>query len=135
MLRPKQTKFRVTHKGRITGIERRSSRIIFGDYALKALEAGRIDSKQIEATRRAIARHVKKTGKVWVRVFPDIPVSAKPIEVRMGKGKGNVDHFICRVKPGKILYEITGVSLLVAKKILKLGANKLPILTRIISRL
>ena len=132
MLRPKQTKFRKQRKGKIRGLETRSNTIIFGEYGLKVLECGRISARQIEATRRAITRKVKRRGKLWIRMFPSVPVSAKPVEVRMGKGKGAVDHWVCPVKAGKILYEIGGVPKVIAYNALKSGSNKLALSTKIV---
>ena len=132
MLRPKQTKFRKQRKGKIRGLETRSNTIIFGEYGLKVLECGRISARQIEATRRAITRNVKRRGKLWIRMFPSVPVTAKPVEVRMGKGKGAVDHWVCPVKAGKILYEIGGLPKVIAYNALKSGSNKLSLSTRIV---
>jgi large subunit ribosomal protein L16 len=132
MLRPKQTKFRSQRKGKIRGLETRSNTIIFGEYGLKVLECGRISARQIEATRRAITRKVKRRGKLWIRMFPSVPVTAKPVEVRMGKGKGAVDHWVCPVKAGKILYEIGGLPKVIAYNALKSGSNKLSLSTRIV---
>ena len=134
MLRPKKTKFRVAHKGYIRVLEQRSTKIFFGWYGLKAIEPGLITSKQIEATRRAMIRKIKKSGKIWIRAYPDIPITSKPVEVRMGKGKGAVDHFVCRVKPGKILFEINGVPLKIAKELLRKGSMKLPLRTKFVQR-
>lgn len=135
MLQPKRTKFRKAHKGRIKGIAKGGSDINFGTYGLKAMEPERITSRQIEATRRAITRHMKRAGRVWIRIFPDLPVSKKPIEVRMGKGKGSPEFWVAKVKPGRILFEIDGVSPEVAKEALALGAAKLPIKCKIVSRI
>lgn len=132
MLRPKQTKFRKQRKGKIRGLETRSNTVIFGEYGLKVLECGRISARQIEATRRAITRKVKRRGKLWIRMFPSVPVTAKPVEVRMGKGKGAVDHWVCPVKAGKILYEIGGLPKVIAYNALKSGSNKLSLSTRIV---
>ena len=132
MLRPKQTKFRKQRKGKIRGLETRSNTIIFGEYGLKVLECGRISARQIEATRRAITRKVKRRGKLWIRMVPSVPVTAKPVEVRMGKGKGAVDHWVCPVKAGKILYEIGGLPKVIAYNALKSGSNKLSLSTRIV---
>lgn len=134
MLQPKRTKFRKAHKGRIKGLAKGGSDINFGTYGLKAMEPERITSRQIEATRRAITRHMKRAGRVWIRIFPDLPVSKKPIEVRMGKGKGSPEFWVAKVKPGRILFEIDGVSPEVAREALALGAAKLPIKTKIVSR-
>ena len=135
MLQPKRTKFRKAFKGRIHGNAKGGFSLNFGSYGLKALEPERITSRQIEATRRAITRQMKRQGKVWIRVFPDLPVSAKPIEVRMGKGKGSNDRWVCKVKPGRIMFEIDGVSDDVAREALRLGAAKLPIKTKVVTRM
>ncbi len=134
MLMPKRTKFRKMHKGRNRGIARRGSTISFGDYGLMALDAGWLSSRQIEATRVAITRHMKRVGQVWIRVFPDKPITMKPAETRMGKGKGAPEYWVAVVKPGRILFEINGVTNTVAKQALSLGAAKLPLRTRIVSR-
>lgn len=135
MLQPKRTKYRKAFKGRITGTSKGGFTLNFGSYGLKALEPERVTARQIEATRRAVTREMKRQGKVWIRIFPDTPVSAKPIEVRMGKGKGSVDRWVARVAPGRILFEIDGVPDAVAIQALKLGAAKLPIKTKIIKRI
>ena len=135
MLQPKRTKFRKAHKGRIHGLAKGGFRLTFGGYGLKALEPERVTARQIEAARRAITRAMKRQGKVWIRIFPDIPVSTKPAEVRMGSGKGSPEYWICRVKPGRIMFEIDGVSQELAREALTLGAAKLPIKTKIVSRL
>lgn len=135
MLQPKRTKFRKAFKGRIKGNAKGGYALNFGSFGLKAMEPERITSRQIEATRRAVTRHMKRQGKVWIRVFPDLPVSAKPIEVRMGKGKGSVDRWVAKVKPGRILFEIDGVPEDIARRALELGAAKLPIKTKIVKRL
>ena len=134
MLQPKRTKFRKAFKGRIHGNAKSGFSLNFGSYGLKALEPERITSRQIEATRRAITRQMKRQGKVWIRIFPDLPVSAKPIEVRMGKGKGAIDRWVAKVKPGRILFEIDGVNDDVAREALRLGAAKLPIKTKVVTR-
>jgi large subunit ribosomal protein L16 len=134
MLQPKRTKFRKMHKGRIHGEAKGGFNLNFGSFALKATEPERVTARQIEAARRAITRHMKRQGRVWIRVFPDTPVSSKPTEVRMGKGKGSVDYWAAKVKPGRIMFEIDGVSESVAKEALRLGANKLPVMTRIVAR-
>jgi large subunit ribosomal protein L16 len=134
MLMPKRTKFRKMHKGRNRGIARRGSTISFGDYGLMAIEATWLSSRQIEATRVAITRSMKRVGQVWIRVFPDKPITIKPAETRMGKGKGAPEYWVAVVKPGRILFEINGVNSELAKKALTLGAAKLPIKTRIVSR-
>ena len=135
MLQPKRTKYRKAFKGRIKGASKGGTSLNFGSFGLKALEPERVTARQIEATRRAVTRHMKRQGRVWIRVFPDLPVSAKPIEVRMGKGKGSVDRWVARVAPGRILFEIDGVSEDVAREALRLGAAKLPIKTKIVKRI
>jgi large subunit ribosomal protein L16 len=134
MLQPKRTKFRKQFKGRISGEAKGGSDLNFGTYGLKATEPERISARQIEAARRAITRHMKRQGRVWIRIFPDVPVSAKPIEVPMGKGKGSNDRWICKVKPGRIMFEIDGVAETIAREALRLGAMKLPIKTRTVVR-
>lgn len=135
MRQPKRTKFRKAFKGKISGTSKGGYTLSFGEFGLKALEPERVTARQIEATRRAVTRHMKRQGKVWIRVFPDLPVSAKPIEVRMGKGKGSVDRWVARVAPGRILFEIDGVSEDIAREALRLGAAKLPIKTKIVKRI
>jgi large subunit ribosomal protein L16 len=135
MLSPAKTKFRKAHKGRIHGVESKGIALNFGEYGLKALDPERITSRQIEAARRAITRYMKRAGRVWIRIFPDVPVTKKPAEVRQGKGKGSVEYWVCRVKPGRILFEVDGVSEEVAKRAFELGAAKLPISTKFIKRL
>jgi len=135
MLQPKRTKFRKAFKGKISGNAKGGFTLNFGTFGLKALEPERVTARQIEATRRAITRQMKRQGKVWIRVFPDVPVSAKPIEVRMGKGKGSTDRWVARVKPGRILFEIDGVSEEVAREALRLGAAKLPIKCKVVKRM
>ncbi len=134
MLQPKKTKFRKMHKGRIKGNAKGGTDLNFGSHGLKAIQPERITSRQIEATRRAITRAMKRQGRVWIRIFPDVPVSKKPTEVRMGKGKGSVEFWAAKVKPGRIMFEIDGVSDDVAREALALGAAKLPIKTRIVTR-
>ena len=134
MLQPTRTKYRKAHKGRIHGKASRCNAINYGAYALKAMAPERIIGKQIEAARVALTRHMKRQGRVWTRVFPNIPVSKKPIEVRMGKGKGNPEFFACRVKPGRILFEVDGVSEVIAKEALYKASAKLPIKTKTIKR-
>ena len=134
MLQPKRTKFRKAHKGRIKGKAKGGSDLNFGAYGIKALEPERITARQIEAARRAITRHMKRAGRVWIRIFPDVPVSKKPTEVRMGKGKGSVEFWAAKVKPGRIMFEIDGVDEVVAKEALRLAAMKLPIKCRFITR-
>jgi len=134
MLQPKRTKFRKAHKGRIKGVAKGGTALNFGSYGLKAQQPARITARQIEAARRAMTRHMKRAGRVWIRIFPDLPVSKKPTEVRMGKGKGAPEFWAARVHPGRIMFEIDGVSDPVARQALRLGAAKLPIKTRIVSR-
>ena len=135
MLQPKKTKFRKAHKGRIKGTAKGGTNLNFGAFGLKAMEPDRITARQIEAARRALTRHMKRAGRVWIRIFPDVPVTKKPTEVRMGKGKGSVEFWAAKVKPGRIMFEIDGVSPEVAKEALTLAAAKLPIKTRIVRRL
>lgn len=135
MLQPKRTKFRKQHKGRIKGTAKGGTDLNFGSFGLKAVEPERVTARQIEATRRAITRHMKRAGRVWIRIFPDVPVTAKPTEVRMGKGKGSVDRWVAKVKPGRVMFEIDGVPETVAREALQLGAAKLPIKTRIVKRI
>lgn len=134
MLQPKKTKFRKMHKGRIKGVAKGGTDLNFGSHGLKAMEPERVTSRQIEATRRAITRAMKRQGRVWIRIFPDTPITAKPIEVRMGKGKGSVDRWACKVKPGRVMFEIDGVGEAVAFEALRLAAMKLPIKTRVVVR-
>ncbi|MEQ8432666.1 50S ribosomal protein L16 [Maricaulaceae bacterium MS644] len=134
MLQPKRTKFRKAHKGRIHGNAKGGFTLNFGSYGLKAVEPERVTARQIEATRRAITRHMKRAGRVWIRIFPDLPVSKKPTEVRMGKGKGSPEFWVAKVKPGRIMFEIDGVSDEVAREALRLGAAKLPIKTKVVTR-
>ncbi len=135
MLQPKRTKFRKAHKGRIKGLATSGSSLAFGQFGLKAIEPERVTARQLEAARRALTRHMKRAGRVWIRVFPDVPVSKKPLEVRMGSGKGAPEFWITRVKPGRILFEIDGVPLTVAREALDLAAAKLPIKTRFVERI
>ena len=135
MLQPKRTKYRKAHKGRIHGKTKRCARLNFGSYGLKALTPGRLSARQIEACRRALTRHMKRSGRVWIRIFPDVPVSKKPTEVRMGKGKGTPEYWACRVKPGRILFEVDGVSSALAHEAFARGAAKLPLRTRVVARL
>jgi large subunit ribosomal protein L16 len=135
MLQPKKTKFRKQFKGRIHGVAKGGFELNFGQYGLKAVEPERITARQIEAARRAITRQMKRQGRVWIRIFPDVPVSQKPTEVRMGKGKGSPEYWAARVKPGRIMFEIDGVPEDVAREALRLGAAKLPIKTRFIARI
>ena len=134
MLQPKKTKYRKAHKGRIRGKAKDGTTLNFGSYGLKALTAERVTSRQIEAARRAITRHMKRAGKVWIRIFPDVPVSKKPTEVRMGKGKGTPEYWAARVKPGRVMFEIDGVPSDIAHTALNLGSSKLPLQTKIIKR-
>ena len=135
MLQPKRTKFRKAFKGRIHGTATSAAELTYGSFGLRALEPERVTARQIEAARRAITREMKRAGRVWIRVFPDLPVSKKPVEVRMGKGKGSVEYWAARVKPGRILFEVDGVPPDVAREALRLGAMKLPIITRVITRI
>ena len=135
MMQPKRTKFRKAHKGRIHGNAKGGTTLNFGSHGLKAVEPERLTARQIEAARRAITRHMKRAGRVWIRIFPDVPVSAKPAEVRMGSGKGSPEFWVARVKPGRIMFELDGVTDQVAKEALELGAAKLPIKTRIVTRM
>ena len=134
MLQPKRTKFRKQHKGRVHGMAKGGTRLNFGAYGLKAVTTGRITARQIEAARRAITRHMRRAGKVWIRVFPDVPVSGKPAEVRMGKGKGAPEYWMCRIKPGRIMFELDGVDADIAKRAFELASAKLPVNTRFIQR-
>ena len=135
MLQPKRTKYRKAHKGRIHGASKGGTSLNFGTYGLKAVEPERLTARQIEAARRAITRAMKRTGRVWIRIFPDVPVSAKPAEVRMGSGKGSPEFWVCRVAPGKIMFEIDGVTADLAREALTLGAAKLPIKTKFVARI
>ena len=135
MLQPKKTKYRKQFKGRIHGATKGGSSLNFGSYGLKALEPERITARQIEAARRAITRQMKRQGRVWIRIFPDVPVSDKPAEVRMGKGKGAIEYWAARVAPGRIMFEIGGVPIGIAKEALSLAAAKLPIKTKVVARL
>lgn len=134
MLQPKRTKFRKQHKGRNRGLALRGSKVSFGEFGLKAIGRGRLTARQIEAARRAMTRHIKRGGKIWIRVFPDKPITNKPLEVRMGKGKGSVEYWVAQIQPGKILYEMDGVSEELAREAFALAAAKLPIQTTIIRR-
>ena len=135
MLSPKRTKYRKAHKGRIHGNAKGGTTLNFGAYGLKALQPERVTARQIEAARRAMTRHMKRAGKVWIRIFPDVPVSQKPAEVRQGKGKGNPEFWAARVKPGRIMFEVDGVPLEIAKRAFELAAAKLPIRTKFITRM
>ena len=134
MLSPKRTKYRKAHKGRVHGEAKGGTALNFGNYGLKAVEPGRITARQIEAARRALTRHIKRVGRVWIRIFPDVPVSQKPAEVRMGSGKGSPEFWICRVKPGCIMFELDGVPGDIAREAFDLAAAKLPIATRFVAR-
>jgi large subunit ribosomal protein L16 len=134
MLAPKRSKYRKAHKGRIHGLAKGGTELNFGAYGLKAAGAGRVSARQIEAARRAITRHIKRAGRVWIRIFPDVPVSQKPAEVRMGSGKGSPEFWICRVKPGRIMFELDGVSAEIAREAFDLAAAKLPLGTRFVAR-
>ena len=135
MLSPKRTKFRKAHKGRIHGAAKGGTRLNFGSYGLKAMTPARVTARQIEAARRTITRHMKRTGRVWIRIFPDLPVSQKPAEVRQGKGKGAPEYWACRIKPGRIMFEVDGVTGQTARQAFELAAAKLPLGTRVASRL
>ncbi len=134
MLQPKRTKFRKQHTGRNRGLASRGSKISFGEFGLKALGRGRLTARQIEAARRAMTRHIKRGGKIWIRVFPDKPITNKPLEVRMGKGKGNVEYWVAQIQPGRLLYEMDGVSEELAREAFAWGAAKLPIQTTFVKR-
>ncbi len=134
MLQPKRTKFRKMFKGKNRGFAQSGNKVSFGEYGLKATERGRVSARQIEAARRAMTRKVKRSGKIWIRIFPDVPISSKPLEVRMGKGKGNVDYWCSKVQPGTVLYEMEGVSEELAREAFRLAANKLPIKTTFVIR-
>jgi len=134
VLQPKRTKFRKMFKGKNRGLAQNGNKVSFGEYGLKATERGRVSARQIEAARRAMTRKVKRNGKIWIRIFPDVPISSKPLEVRMGKGKGNVDYWCSKVQPGTVLYEMEGVSEELAREAFRLAANKLPIKTTFVIR-
>ena len=134
MLQPKRTKFRKQMKGRNRGLSQRGSKVSFGDFGLKATGRGRLTARQIEAARRAMTRHVKRGGKIWIRVFPDKPITEKPLEVRQGKGKGNVEYWVAQIRPGKVLYEMDGVGEQLAREAFPLAAAKLPITTTFVKR-
>ena len=134
MLQPKKTKFRKQQKGKLRGFATSGAKVSFGEFGLKAITRGRVTARQIEAARRAMTRHIKRGGKVWIRIFPDVPITKKPVEVRMGKGKGNVEYWVAKVQPGKVLYEMEGVSENVAREAFSLAAAKLPVLTTFVSR-
>src|SRR6201986_4218695 len=135
MMQPKKTKFRKAHKGRIKGVATSGATLAFGQFGLKAVEPERVTARQIEAARRALTRHMKRAGRVWIRMFPDVPVSKKPLEVRMGSGKGAPELWVVRIKPGRILFEVDGVPVTVAKEALTLAAAKLPIKKRFVARI
>ena len=135
MLQPKRTKYRKQFKGRIKGVAKGGSDLAFGEFGLKSLEPNRVNAREIEAGRRAITRRMKRAGRVWIRVFPDVPVTAKPTEVRMGKGKGSVEYWACKVKPGRMMFEIDGVNEELAREALRLGAAKLSVKTRFVQRI
>ena len=134
MLQPKRTKFRKQQKGRNRGLATSGNRVSFGEYGRRATARGRLTARQIEAARRAMTRHIKRGGKIWIRVFPDVPVTKKPIEVRMGKGKGNVEYWVAKIKPGKVLYEMQGVTEDIAREAFRRAAAKLPVSTTFVSR-
>lgn len=134
MLQPKRTKFRKMFKGRNRGLANNGNKVSFGEFGLKAADRGRLTARQIEAARRAMTRHIKRGGKIWIRVFPDVPISKKPLEVRMGKGKGNVEYWVCKVQPGRMLYEMEGVTEQIAREAFKLAAAKLPFKTTFVTR-
>src|ERR1700733_430878 len=134
MLSPKRTKYRKAHKGRIHGLAKAGTDLNFGSIGLKAIEPGRITARQIEAARRAVPRHIRRVGRVWIRIFPDVPVSQKPAEVRMGSGKGTPEFWVCRVKPGRVMFELDGVPFNVAHGAFELASAKLPIATRVVTR-
>jgi large subunit ribosomal protein L16 len=134
MMQPKRTKYRKQHKGRNTGLAQRGSSVAFGEYALKATSRARMTAREIEAARRAMTRHVKRGGQVWIRVFPDVPITKKPLEVRMGSGKGNVEYYVARVQPGKVLFEMEGVTEAIAREAFRLAASKLSVDTLFVKR-
>ena len=134
MLQPTRTKYRKAHKGRIRGNASRCDKLNYGAFGLKAIQPGRINGRQIEAARRAMTRHIRRGGKIWIRIFPDKPITKKPLEVRQGKGKGNVEYWVAQIQPGKILYEMSGVEEDLAKEALKLAASKLPVNTKFVTR-
>jgi large subunit ribosomal protein L16 len=135
MLQPARTKYRKQQKGRNTGVATRGAKVSFGEYGLKALTRGRITARQLEAARRAMSRHIKRGGRIWIRVFPDKPISQKPAEVRMGNGKGNPEFFVCEIQPGKVLYEMDGVDEAIARQAFALAAAKLPLRTAVVHRM
>jgi large subunit ribosomal protein L16 len=135
MLQPARTKYRKQQKGRNTGVATRGNKVAFGEYGLKAIGRGRLTARQLEAARRALSRHIKRGGRIWIRVFPDKPVSTKPAEVRMGNGKGNPEYFVCEIQPGKIIYEMDGVDAAIAKQAFALASAKLPFKTIVVHRM
>ncbi len=135
MLQPSRTKYRKQQKGRNTGIATRGNKVSFGEFGLKAIGRGRLTARQIEAARRAMSRHIKRGGRIWIRIFPDKPVSSKPAEVRMGNGKGNPEYFVCEIQPGKVLYEMDGVTEVLAREAFRLAAAKLPLKTSFVQRM
>ena len=134
MLQPKRTKYRKQFKGRIHGLAKGAAQVDFGEFGLKAMEPGRVTAREIEAARRAMTRYIARGGRVWIRVFPDVPVTKKPAEVRMGSGKGGVEYWVCRVKPGRVMYELAGVSEEIAREAFRLAAMKLSVKTRFVAR-
>ena len=134
MLQPKKTKYRKQQKGKLRGFATSGAKVSFGEYGLKAITRGRVTARQIEAARRAMTRHIKRGGKVWIRIFPDVPITKKPVEVRMGKGKGNVEYWVAKITPGKVLYEMEGVTEEVAREAFRLAAAKLPVITTFVNR-
>ena len=134
MLQPKRTKYRKQMKGKNRGLASQGNKVSFGEYGLKATDRGRITARQIEAARKAMTRHIRRQGKIWIRIFPDKPITKKPLEVRQGKGKGNVEYWVAQIKPGRILYEMSGVDENLAKEALKLAAAKLPVDTKFVTR-
>jgi large subunit ribosomal protein L16 len=135
MLSPKRTKYRKAHKGRVHGLATSGANLNFGSYGVKAITAGRITARQIEAARRAMTRHFRRQGKIWIRIFPDVPVSRKPAEVRMGKGKGSPEYWMCRVKAGRVMFEMEGVPADIARRAFELASAKLPVQTRFVARI
>ena len=134
MLQPKKTKYKKQQKGKLRGFATSGAKVNFGHFGLKATTRGRVTARQIEAARRAMTRHIKRGGKVWIRIFPDVPITKKPVEVRMGKGKGNVEYWVAKVQPGKILYEMEGVTEEIAREAFRLAASKLPVITTFVTR-
>lgn len=134
MLQPKRTRYRKQQKGRNRGVANVASKVSFGEYGLKSLETGRITARQIEAARRAMTRHIKRGGKIWIRIFPDVPITKKPLEIRQGKGKGNVEYWVAKIQPGRMLYEMEGVAENVAREAFRLAAAKLPVKTTFVAR-